>query len=65
MGQFEDFAGEREQARMLIREMVATGNGAEALRLANKYNIPNIERIDLGVKSDPAHDQEPQFEARV
>lgn len=38
-----------------IRSAVASGNGKEAERLADKYKVPNVIRIDLGVatSSDP------------
>ncbi len=62
MGQHEDRAARSEQARAMVRKAVALGLGEEAKRVADKYQIPNIERIELGVEvsSDPQFNKIPK-----
>ena len=56
MGAYEDRLARAEYVCMLIRQAVERGHGEEALRLADKYRVPNIERGGLGVElsNDPA-----------
>ena len=53
---------ERERIRQMIRQQVTLGNLEAANQLADKHDILNTERLDLGIElsSNPKHNKMPR-----
>ena len=61
MSQLEKVANAMH-VHQLIRDAVKRGHGEEALRLANKYKVPNLIRNGLGVELSSNPSEAPEIE---